>query len=800
MNAESRLALPAGAAWLAGIGVVTATDAAWGIAAGLWAVAGLAIAASLLFGQRGWRSALPMLALCCTAAALVSSVVAVTAPARQPSALVAAADAHREVTMTATVLTVPRESRSGGAFGEMSSRVRFTARIEEIGFGTSGARDIVPVHGGIPVLVFAESPSTLPEPTGDPSNREGALEIGTVIRASGSLVETDPGEQNAFLVFAREPPLIETAPPGLLAWASAIRAGLSRAASALPGDGGDLLPGLAIGDTRAVSAALDADMKTSSLSHLTAVSGANCAIVIAGIMALGGLAGLARWLRIALALLVLGGFVVLVTPEPSVLRAATMAAIVLLATVSGRRSRGVPALALAVMTLVVFDPWISRSYGFALSVLATAGLLVLSGPLTGMLARWMPLGLAAVIAIPLSAQLACQPVLVLLSPNLSLYGVPANLLAAPAALLGTVIGLIACLLLPVLPSVGFACAQLAWLPSAWIAAVGHAVARLPGTRLPWLDGIAGAVLLAIATAIALRLVVRRTRSGRALVTDTAAAAVLIALLGGYAGTLVGVGVGRTLARPPDWQIAVCDIGQGDAVLVRNEESVALVDAGPSPAPLTACLDALGIDRIDLLVLTHYDLDHVGGADAVVGRVDVALVGEPENSADERLTDRLAAGGARVVQTARGDHGTLGSQRWEVLWPLRTASTMRFGNDGSVTICFEGNGIRSIFLGDLGEESQQAMLAAVHPEAADVVKVAHHGSANQSAALYDRLGATVGLISVGVDNGYGHPTRALLDILDAAGTSAFRTDLDGMILVAHDPGFDGGLIVWSERGG
>src|SRR5690606_16186207 len=143
------------------------------------------------------------------------------------------------------------------------------------------------------------------------------------------------------------------------------------------------------------------------------------------------------------------------------------------------------------------DPWMARSYGFILSVLATAGLLVLAGPLARLLGRWLPNSLATIIAVPLAAQLACQPVLILLSPTIPVYGVVANILAEPAAPVATVLGLIACLLAPLWPWAAHIVAQIAWLPSSWIAAVSLFFAGLPGASAPWAEGAIGVALAAV---------------------------------------------------------------------------------------------------------------------------------------------------------------------------------------------------------------------------------------------------------------------------------------------------------------
>ncbi|HQJ35434.1 MAG TPA: ComEC/Rec2 family competence protein, partial [Rhodoglobus sp.] len=616
--------------------------------------------------------------------------------------------------------------------------------------------------------------------------------IGTTVRITGTLTATDPGDDAAFLVFAERPPVVESPPPWYLDWANGLRARFLAQARGLPGDGGDLLAGLAIGDTTDVGGTLDQAMKSSSLSHLTAVSGANCAIVIGLVMVAGAAVGIPRWARVAASLAVLVGFVVLVTPEPSVLRAAVMASLVLATLARGRPVRGIPVLALATICLLAFDPWLARSYGFVLSVLATAGLLLLAGPLARVLERWLPRWLAIVIAVPFAAQLACQPVIILLSATLPTYGVVANVLAAPAAPIATVVGLAACVLLVLIPPLGALLCQLAWLPSAWIAAVAQFFASAPAAQLPWPPGAVGALLLASGTVLAVFAVLGRRW---AVVALAVAGAVYLGLAGG--GRIAQV-TGR-----PDWQIAACDIGQGDAVFVRSRGELALVDTGPDPALMRRCMTELGIGRVDLLVLTHYDLDHVGGAGALVGRVDRVFVGPSSDPEDDRLRADLVAGGAHVEQVSRGPTGLLGDLRWEVLWPPSRLGSIEPGNPASVTLEFQPVGecasgcLSSIFLGDLGEDAQNRLLAAGPVGTVDVVKVAHHGSRDQSERLYERLHATVGVIGVGADNGYGHPTDDLLQILARAGTIPERTDLSGLILLA--PGAEPGTVrVWSER--
>jgi len=719
-----------------------------------WLAAGIAI---------GCRDGLGIAVTLAWAVALVSMLL------RRRAALLALALVATAVVLTAVAAgQVRREPPElSGANGPVTLELEITGRVVD---------GRVPAHAaGSPVLVFGDLP---------------AVRIGDTVVATGDLEPADAGDDMAFLLFADDTVRVMRQAAGPLAVTAALRERFAEVAARLPGPGAGLLPGLAIGDTSAVGARLDADMKVASLSHLTAVSGSNCVIVVALVFAATAALGLGRLTRVATAMAALAGFVLLVTPEPSVVRAAVMAAVALIALASSRPGRGIPVLCVAVIGLLIADPWLARSYGFALSVLATAGLLVLASPLADRLAPFLPRWLALLVAIPVSAQLACQPVLLLLDPALPLYGVPANALAEPAAPLATIGGLIACLLATLLPPLAPVAAWLAWLPASWIAAVATFAAGLPGARSPWPVGPPGMVLLLALTLLVILLILRagspRLRGRLRRVLAVAAIAYLGVLAGGHIVTVTG--------RPGDWQIAMCDVGQGDATVLRSGADVALIDTGPEPEALEGCLDALGVGRIRLLVLTHYDLDHVGGVEAVIGRVDRVLIGPVSDAGDTAIADALTAGGATVTPVQTGDAGVLGDLSWRVLWPPPTGVAP--GNAASVTLLVDGP-LDALFLGDLGEESQLRLLGRGGVPRVDVVKVAHHGSADQAAALYEALGAGVGLIGVGADNDYGHPTPKLLGILSAVGIRALRTDLDGLILVA--PGADG-IRVWSERAG
>ncbi|MFK4789585.1 ComEC/Rec2 family competence protein [Microbacterium sp. ZW T5_56] len=619
--------------------------------------------------------------------------------------------------------------------------------------------------------------------------RPAGADLGAVLWVTGRVESAGPGDRALVALRSSRPPDVIAAPNGALAVAAQLRQGLLERAGRFPGDGAQLIPGMAVGDTSGVDVDLDQAMKTSSLAHLLAVSGSNCLLVVGAGFALAAACGLPRAARVLMAVGALAAFVILVTPEPSVVRAAAMSTVSMLAVLLGRAKIGLHVLSVAVIVLLCSDPWLASEVGFALSVAATAALLVLGPPAARTVAGFLPMWMALPLAAPIVAQLACAPILVLISPAVSLSGVLANVLAAPAAPVATLAGMLGCFFAAV-PVLGDALISIAWVPAQWVGSTARLTASLPQSVLPWQEGLLGAVTLGVVCAALAVLLVR----ARSPMVRRGAAAVALAS--------IGIGVGAWLVRstvvplltPSTWSVAMCDVGQGDATVLRSAGIVALVDTGPDPALLDGCLQRLGIARVDLLLLTHFDLDHVGGAAAVIGRVGVLLHGPTDGDADAALVDRLHAQGARVVDARRGLSGDLGDARWRVLWPTSGRVT---GNPASVVLEVTGDGFpATLLLGDLDAEAQRGLLRAGGLRSTyDIVKVSHHGSADQEPRLYAALHPRLALIGVGRGNDYGHPRDDTLNMLAALGTVIARTDDEGLLL-AQLTGED--LRVWREH--
>jgi competence protein ComEC len=331
--------------------------------------------------------------------------------------------------------------------------------------------------------------------------------------AIGKLSPPRPGDASITAVVAvRGPPELRGEASAVQQVAGKLRAGLRTASGGLPWAAGGLLPGLVDGDTSGLPDSVAADFRTTGLTHLVAVSGTNVAIVASAVMGLVRRARAGPRLSAVLAGLSVVGFVVLARPSGSVLRAAVMGLLGLLGVVLSRPRPAFTGLCAAVLVLLLLNPEMATEPGFALSVLATLGILTLAPSWTRLLHRRMPRPIAEAIAIPAAAQCACAPVIALIGGGLSLIAVPANLLAAPAVAPATLLGVVAAALAPLAPFLARWCADAASLPCLFLLSVAHVGARIPYASVRWPDGAKGALLLVVGSvglALAVRLVVSR---------------------------------------------------------------------------------------------------------------------------------------------------------------------------------------------------------------------------------------------------------------------------------------------------
>ena len=562
--------------------------------------------------------------------------------------------------------------------------------------------------------------------------------------------------------------------------AAVVRASIRNAASGRGGPEAALVPALVTGDDHAVPEQVKTDFRTSGLTHLLAVSGTNLTLVVGFLVLVGRWCGVrGRW-QYLLAVLGSVGFVLLARTEPSVVRAAAMGAVALLGLGGNGRDRGVRALGVAVTALLLWDPWLAVSPGFTLSVLATVGILLLAPPWTQALGSWLPRWAAQAVAVPVAAQLVCTPVVAGLSAQVSLVAVVANLVAAPLVAPATVLGLLGGLVGLVWPAAGAVLGWCAGLCAAGIVAVARHSAGLPLPALDWGTG-AGALVVLTVVCFGLALVLGPLLARRS--TGTACCLVL--------GVVVLVPLPSPGWPPHGWVFAVCDVGQGDALALRaGPGSAVVVDAGPDPARVDRCLDRLDVERVPLLVLTHFHADHVDGLAGVysgrrVREVDVTSVREPAGRA--AFVDRETADAA--VVPAYGATRVVGDVILQTLGPPPGVPAYDGPNNASVVLLVTVRGVRILLTGDVEPEAQVALARAWPGLRADVLKIPHHGSRFQDLDFLRGLGARVAVASAGEDNDYGHPSPETLDELADSGAKVFRTDLDGTVVVVAGDGVE-----------
>ena len=549
------------------------------------------------------------------------------------------------------------------------------------------------------------------------------------------------------------------------------------------GDAASLVPGMVIGDTALQSEEFDASMRLAGLSHLTAVSGANFSIVATMVLWLLSLRLRDRRLRIIFTAATLLLFTVVVRPSPSVLRAGVMAAVVLYAQLRGNQRSSLLALSGAVAILLLVDPYQGSDAGFALSVLATTGIIVLSPKLTQwMIAKWrLPQVIAEVIAIPISATLLCTPIIIAISGKLSFAAIPLNILVAPLVPLVTITGFAAFLALLLSGMITPFPAQLLGHISeiaAWpIAAISRWSYFAPIIEMPLgLTGSALFVLSILIIAIGIRnLGIRK--------------AIFIAFL------LLPL-ISLLISSHRNWQLYQCDVGQGDALLVRTgSKSAMVIDVGPDPSRIDRCLRMAGVKSISLLVITHLHADHYGGVSGLLRGRQVHRWWLPPHKASAAQDEIVAELGEQIGKAPEivtsGISYSLGDIELDVLWPESgEVITPQLAGDGSeennrsIALLIEKDGALIFAGGDIEPFAQARIAARFDLSEVDIYKVSHHGSGLRDPAFDRELRPSLALISVGAKNPYGHPARETLDRLVPA--RIFRTDLDGPLRLTWWP--------------
>jgi competence protein ComEC len=548
-----------------------------------------------------------------------------------------------------------------------------------------------------------------------------------------------------------------------------------------------LARGMVLGADEDISERTNEDFKRSGLAHLLAVSGQNVTLLAVLASPLLGALGLGRRGRLVGVLALIAIYVPLTGAGPSIVRAGAMGAAGTVAALAGRPASRWYSLLLASAATLALDPRAWQDVGWQLSFAAVAGIFLLVPWLMRALSS-LPEPLAAGTAVTIAATVATAPLMSLHFGRVSLVSLPANVAALPAIAPVMWIGMLAS-----------AAAQVSVVPAqllnvldgyllGYVSSIARWSARMPGAvwEIETRSTLALAGAYALIGLVCAALATRRRR---------APAAALAALL--VAG---GVALAHERIPPPPTRFTATflDVGQGDATLFQAQGAGVLVDGGPPEADVVAKLRAHGVRSLDVVVLTHGQRDHEGGLEAVVRSLPVRLLLDgAAHSRDPRHARIVAAArarGVRIVTAAAGQALSLGPLRLQVLSPPR----------GSVPDPDEDPNLRAVvlivsygtfdFFMPADAESDVTLPLAL--PAVEVLKVAHHGSADEGLApLLDRLRPRAAVIEVGAENPYGHPAAPTVAALRSTVSRLYRTDRDGEVTITAGPQ---GMLIEAQR--
>jgi len=681
-----------------------------------------------------------------------------------------AAIKHKTVRIEAVVTSDPvrRERQDHLNWGSnVSSHI--TVRAEQVTLG----RQMVNVR--LPVLLFASDQSAV--------DRMMSLVPGMRIEVIGGLSPPYSGSAQAAVMNVRGSLTVLTNPPRYQGLAWQLRQGLHAALRGTSPDAQGLVPGLALGDSSALDSGLRDSMQAAELTHLIAVSGANVTILLMVVLFLIRKFSQRKTVIYGWALVVLIAFVIVVRPQPSVIRAAVMGVIALVAGFTQNRRAAVPALAATIIILISIDPWLAVSFGFALSVVATGALLFWAKQVFAFLDRHtssrIPAWILDTLAITVCAQIGVFPILVALGSVLSVASIPANMIAVPLATPSMLLGIVAALSSTFAPALGHLVAIFAAVPAQCIAQIARWAAALTWLRIPWPQGLVGVSLALAMVILGLHF---RMNWQRLVGTQQAVAAGIV--LSCVLLIIHQPKLSMKVWPPSGWMMVQCDVGQGDGAVFRtgNKEGI-VIDVGPDEVAMDRCLDDLHITTITLLVLTHFHADHVAGLNSVlrkrrVGQIWVSPLFSPPVTT-QYVRGVLKESGATAHLLTSGAKFEVGDVKLECLWPSRLIIGQGSDpNNASVVLLVTTHGTTILMTGDVEPAAQDA-IQAEHPEVkADVVKVAHHGSRNQSEKFAQWLHPKVAFISVGLDNDYGHPAKQTIALYELVGARVWRTDESG----------------------
>jgi len=574
----------------------------------------------------------------------------------------------------------------------------------------------------------------------------------------------------------------------------------------LPEPEAGLLSGILLGLGHTLPEETEEAFRRSGLTHVIVISGFNIGLVLQQSVLL-----MQGWASRRVTLLAGAGVIVLYTlfvgPSPPVTRAALMSVLVVLAELMGRKPHVLTSLAWASVLMTAVSPALVWDVSFQLSMVSTLALIGLTPVFDqwtlGLLSRRLSRGrsrqltrlLSAYLLSTCAAQLLTFPIIWYHFQEVSLVALPANLLALPAQPSITMLGGVAALLGCIWEPLGRVAGWLAYVPLWWTVTVARTFAGSSWAGWP-LPAPAPWVLAGFYAAVGGALLVRRL--GHAGNKTIAWVRQRWSTLGiASAALLVVLALATQLAKLPDGRlhVHVFDVGQGDGLLIRTPGGMTvLVDGGPDPLLLASRLHEvlpLWERRIDLVVATHADSDHLAGLVPLPRRHRIGAVLQPPAMSDDVLAQaweqQLRDANLQPIPALRGQTIELeGGVALHVLHPGQDLLAQADRNENSVVLLLTMGEFSMLLTGDIEEEAERELLHAGLLMPVTVLKIAHHGAPSSTGeAFLAACRPQIAVVSVGAENRVGHPSPTVLERLDVAGASVLRTDEMGTIELVTD---------------
>ncbi len=501
------------------------------------------------------------------------------------------------------------------------------------------------------------------------------------------------------------------------------------------GDIAGVLGGIFLGNKNLVSKETEGYMQRAGLSHLMSVSGLHVMLVVSACYMFLGSVKVGENLERIIILLVVAAFALITGMSASVLRAGLMIVLSFSALLVGRDNDRITTLSLVALILSVFNPYVIFNTGFQMSFLATLGIVTCAQPLSRFFEKYMPEAIAASAAVSLSAQIGIFPVMLSVNGYITLLTVAANLVVVP--------------LLPFLYLFGGLALLVGGNPFAFITRkilefiifMAKRVALVDFNQMYFPGGI---VTVIAATVVALSLLyvlsgTKRAKRGMAILF--------------FGMVFFFASVGASLMPPSDFTVTFLNVGHGDCALIRNPNgNNMLVDTGTesmSRSQVVPYLNRNGIKSLECVVVSHFDDDHVGGLETILGRFKVKKVIAPDVTGKEEIADLCKKYEVEPSFVHKGSFFNNCGAEFYVLSPQK--NSQESSNDSSIIMKMVYNNISWLFTGDASLD----VLANTEIAETDILKVSHHGDKKCiSRKLLETINPKVSVISAGGIGGNG----------------------------------------------